>query len=404
MLNQMLGNARFAWNTMLAKQLDHYKETYRFKSKGDYLPASKALVELNSIKKDSEYEWMKILPSRAYSYIALNLDAAWKKFFKEKAKGAGKPKFKDSKGSQSFQIDRTFKIDYENCLFYIRGEYIPWKAKANDKIYDVLASGGYEKTITVSRTPSGKYWLSISLHDPRKSDLKQHKKPEDAVGIDWGVKDFACTSDGDVIESLKSYKYLKHRLTRLQRKASRQFRMNYSPAKGKWREQQTANWQKTQKQIAKTHERIANIRKDFLHKLTSTITDEYDFIAIEDLNVKGMSSSPKPKKNENGKGYNQNGKKRKAGLNRSILNHAPYEFKRQLEYKSAWKGGHVEKVNRFFPSSKTCSCCGYVNKELQLKDRQWQCPECGAQHHRDINAAVNILNKALEQYEGIKKK
>lgn len=396
MLNQMIGNARFAWNMMLARQLDHYKETYRFKSKGEYLKANQALKELNSIKKDEEYSFLRILPSRAYNYVHLNLDAAWKKFFKEKAKGAGKPKFKPNRGWQSFQTDTTFTLDYDNRLFEIRKQYIPFKAKKNDKLYDVLNAGGYEKTITVSRSPSHKYFLSISLHDPRKVDLPAPaEQPEAPVGIDWGVKDFACTSDGEVFEKNTAYLRMQKKLHRLQRKASRQYRMNAKPGQ-KWREIKTSNWTKTQQQIAKLHERIANIRKDFIHQITNDLTERYDLIAIEDLNVKGMSSSVKPKKREDGKGYKQNGKKRKSGLNKNILNHSPHEFKRQLEYKSKWKGGQVVKVDRFFPSSKTCSCCGFVNKELSLKDRQWDCPECGTHHHRDINAALNIRNQAIK--------
>jgi putative transposase len=141
------------------------------------------------------------------------------------------------------------------------------------------------------------------------------------------------------------------------------------------------------------HWRIKNQRSDFLHKTTHRLTRENQALAVEDLNVRGMMAAPKPKQDEDGN-YLPNGAARKAGLNRSLASVALGEFFRQLEYKCAWRGVALLKVDRFYPSSKTCSACGAINTELTLAVRQWRC-DCGAEHHRDINAAINISRMAV---------
>ena len=403
-LNQMVGNARAAWNMMLATQNTYYEYTRAYHGRGKSLKAGEALKQLNALKKTPEFEWLQVNPARCYDLISKNLKEAWNKFFKQP--DAGKPQFKRATGWQSFQTDRTYKIDFENRLLQInghynpiKGQYIPFTCKSNDKLYDILKAGGYSKTITVKRSPSGKYYLSISFHDPRK-DKDALPAPSDditnPVGIDWGVKDFATLSDGTVYPAFKKMQRYIKKKKRLQRQAARKYEMNKQHGK-KWRDVRTNNWVKLQNKIKKLDERIANIRKNELHNISTEIVNNHDAIAIEDLNVKGMTAKAKAKKREDGKGYEQNGAKRKSGLSRNILNHAPGEFARQLKYKSEWQGKHFTKVDRFYPSSKTCSTCGHVNKELVLSDRTWACVECGEVHERDLNAAKNIMQQGLKK-------
>jgi putative transposase len=260
-------------------------------------------------------------------------------------------------------------------------------------LWEVINNEGYHKTITVKKSPSGRFYLSISLYDPDKDSDKPSVPLVNAVGLEWGVKDMIITSDGERYPSIwnakPQYRRLQKRLLRLQRKASRQYRMNKQGGK-KWREVATNNWRKTQTQCATIQQRLADMRKDYIHRVTDELTEQYDAIFIEDLNVKGMTAKAKPKKREDGKGYKQNGRKRKSGLSRNILQSSPGEIARQLEYKCNWRGKTFAKVGRFFPSSKTCSACGEGNKELELKDRTWTCSNCGVEHDRDKNAAINI--------------
>lgn len=391
-LDQMLGNARFAWNAMLDLQKAHYlamrgyygddKETVKYLDKSFYLKSSECLKELNALKKDSDFDFLNLSIARTGDFIQKNLDRAWQDFFKMPDKGM--PKFKSKRGVQSFQTDRSYKIDFNDGSLFLKKERFHFKINSKDKVHGILKRGGYAKTITVSRVPSGKYYLSIQFHDPAKENSPAPGQIQDAVGIDVGVKDLAITSDGEVISNDKILKNNMRRLARLQRKLSRQ-------TKG------SENWKKTKSKVAILHWRIANVRRNRTHELTKEFTDRYDLICIEDLKVSNMTKRPKKVKREDGKGYEQNNASRKAGLNRNMLDANFGEFRRQLEYKASWKGKRVHAVNTFYPSSKTCSNCGEKNKELKLPHRHWVCQSCGAEHDRDFNAAKNILSEGLRE-------
>lgn len=214
-------------------------------------------------------------------------------------------------------------------------------------------------------------------------DHEMPKNNSDAVGVDFGIKYLAITSDGEIYDNPKPLEKALKKLRRLQRKLDRQRRVNNpdnfnedGTAKKGQREWITSNkMKKTEAQIIKLHYRVANIRRETAHELTTGLTQNYGVIGIEDLNLKGMM---------------QNGR-----LSKSVADAGLYEKRRQLEYKSEWNGGTTVPVDRWFPSSKTCSECGWINAELKLSDRQWTCQECGTVHHRDGNAAVNIRNEAI---------
>lgn len=209
----------------------------------------------------------------------------------------------------------------------------------------------------------GHWYLSIlvELPDPEPLPLSG------AVGIDLGIKYRAATSDGEYFDNPRALQHAQRKLAKLQRSAARMWEMN-----GK---QPTKNWQKTQAKIAKLHGRIADIRRENAHEFTNKVARRYAVVGIEDLNVRGMVKNHR--------------------LARAISDAAMYQVRAQLEYKVPSAGGRLVVIDRFFPSSKTCSACGHIVQAMPLSVRQWTCPECGTEHERDVNAAANIRDEAL---------
>jgi putative transposase len=295
---------------------------------------------------------MKEINSQSIQVSLLNLDNAYKRFFKTKK---GFPKFKKKSSKNSFGVPQNVKIEQSKV-------YIPKFMEGIDFIQD-RPTKGILKSATVSKTPTNKYFISILCDTGEVIPDKKSIKSKTSVGIDLGLKDFAILSDGTKISNpkflLTNEKVIKHLQKELSRKTRRSNR-----------------YKKARLKLALQHEKTANQRNDFLHKLSTEIVNRYDTICLEDLNIKCMIKNHK--------------------LSKAISDVSWSSFITMLTYKSEWKGKNLLKINRFDPSSKTCNSCGYIKKDLNLNDREWICPECGVIHDRDINVALNIKDFALK--------
>jgi len=342
LLNKHIGSSRFAYNLALET-----KTTAYLGSKVN-LSAFDIIKQLPDLKK--ECEWLKEVNSQTLQQSIQNMDIAFKRFFK----GAGFPKFKSKhKGKQSFSVPQKVVVEDGMLL-------IPKFKKKGIKINVHREIKGTIKSATISRTPTGKYFASILVNTYQEAPKKAPIKESTTVGVDLGIKTFLVTSDSLEIENPKNLRKAQDKLNYVQRK--------YSKNKGKL----------TKQRLALLHEKVVNKRKDFLHKTSIKLIRENQTIALETLNVEGML------KNHN--------------LAQAISDVSWSTFVSMLEYKAGWYGKNILRIGRFAPSSKACSCCGYINKELQLKDREWTCKSCGAAHDRDVNAAINIKSFALKKH------
>lgn len=339
-LAKAFGCARWYWNNSLAETQKVYQET------GKGLGQYQLNARLPQLK--SEIEWLGETHSQVLQSVSLHLSRAFVNFFERRAKY---PQFKSKHRKQSIQYPQGVKV-VDACKVYL-----PKIGHVKAIVHRELA--GSIKTVTVSKDPSGKYFASILCENlVAMPDILLNGK---ILGIDVGLTDLAVTSDGSKFANLKHVLKAQKNLAKKQQHLSRK-------AKGS----NTRN--KARILVAKAHERVANARQDYLHKLSTRLVNENQVIAVEDLHVKGMM------KNHN--------------LARAIGDAGWGSFTNMLKYKTARQGkGYIE-VNRFFASSKTCSCCMHAQAKMPLDVRMWTCDQCGAKHDRDINAAINIRNEA----------
>jgi len=347
-LAKTFGCCRFVYNQMLAKKIELYKTEKKSLSKFD----SKKYMT-NQLKK--EYPWLKEVDKFALENSVFNLQDAYQKFFKEHT---GFPKFK-SKHNHYYSYTTNFTNNNIKVLFDDNLVQLPKLGKVKTKLHRQFT--GKILFATVSRVPSGKYYVSFNV-ECEHEELPQNNNK---IGFDLGVKEFLIDTNNNHIENPKIlYKYEKQ-LKKLQRQLCKM-------------QKHSNNYKKQTRKIAKLHEKIANIRNDFQHKLSSQIINENQIIISEDLNIKGML------KNHN--------------LAKAISDVSWSEFTRQLQYKADWNDRIYHKINPWFASSQTCSECGNINKEVKcLSIRQWVCSECGAIHDRDENASKNILKQGLKE-------
>ena len=340
LLAKSFGCARLVYNRFLALKNQAYQDHKINVS----FPDACFLLTLD--KKKDEFSFLNEVSNSMLQQSLRNADAAYQNFFKKKA---NYPRFKNKWGKQSIRfMDKRFRYDGKYSIILAKMDS-PLKIKWSRTI----PRGAKVKSVTVSKEPSGRYFISFLCED----SVAQKIKTDKTIGLDWGLKDFITTSDGERVISPKHYRQAEKKIAKAQRDLARK-------TKG------SNNRQKAKVKVAKAHAKVANQRKDFLHKLSSTIVHENQVICIEDIAVKNLS--------------------RNRHLSKSILDSGWGEFVRQLEYKSQWYGRSLVKVGRFFPSSKTCSHCGCVKDHLNLSERSWTCSECGVVHDRDYNASVNI--------------
>lgn len=334
------GCSRFIYNKMLGDKIEYYKQT------GEMLKNTPAQYK-------KEYSWLKEVDSLALANAQQNLDKAYKNFFRNKS--VGFPKFKSKKINKF-----SYTTNNQNGTIYIKDNRIKLpKLKTMVKIKQHRQFKGLIKSATISKNPSGQYFISI-LVDTENIQLP---KNDNKVGIDLGLKEFAITSDGEIFSNPKYLRKSEKKLKKLQKDLSRK-------KKG------SNNRNKARLKVAKLHEKITNQRKDFLHKISNYITNENQVIVIEYLKVSNLLKNHK--------------------LAKAISEVSWFEFRRQLEYKCDWKGRELIVAPSNYASSQLCSNCG--NKSTQTKDlscRTYVCPKCGMIMDRDLNASKNLLKLAM---------
>ena len=342
MLAKYFGSVRFVYNHFLAERKRQYEEN----SKSDnYYAQARTLTKL---KKQEEYKWLKEINSQTLQFALRNLETSYTNFFRGNAKF---PRFKAKKSGGSFHIPQSCSIGNGKI-------YIP-KFKDGIKIVEHRSfKGGEVRNMTISVTPSGKYYVSILT----KVSYEPLQKTKAKVGIDLGLKDLVITSDGKKYSSNKFIKHYSKELAKAQKHLSKKKKGSNS-------------WDRQRIKVARIQEKIHNCRFDKLHKISTDLVRHYDVICCEDLNVKGMQRNHK--------------------LAQAISDASWGEFLLMLTYKAVMNDKQVVKIGRYYPSSKTCHCCGWVKEDLQLKDREWTCPHCGNTLDRDVNAAMNILQEGL---------
>lgn len=345
LIDKSFGCARYVYNYFLDFKQREYKE---HKNKYSYSDTSKLLT---SLKK--ELTWLKEVDKCALQNSLKDLDYAYKRFFK----GAGYPKFKSKYSSKMSYRSNCSHNTIELLENYVKLPKLG-KVRIKDKTYK--PKDGRILNATVSKTKTGKYFVSICYTD---INIKPLPKTGRSVGIDLGLKSFITTSDAEQVDNPKYLEKSQVKLKKLQRMLSR-------------KPKDSKNREKIRLKLAECYEKIVNQRKDFLHKLSKSLVIDYDVIVIEDLKIKNLLKNHR--------------------LANSISSVSWYTFTEMLRYKSLFYGKTLLKVDSFFPSSQLCSNCNFKNVEVKdLKVRSWVCPSCGSINHRDINAAINILNEGL---------
>lgn len=343
-LSKFFGCSRFIYNLGLQTKIAVYAST---KKTIGCFELMRQMTEL----KNTDAIWLQEVPTQMLQMSLRNLDNAYTRFFREKN---GFPKFKGKYDKQSIQFPQKVKIKFDKNLIQIP------KLKDVKCIYDRQFAGTI-KTVTLSKTVTNKYFVSILVDNQKELPVKLPVTESTTVGIDMGIKDLAVLSNGAEVPNPKWFRNAQKNLRVQQRSLAR--KKKGSNRRGKQR-----------LVVARVHEKIRNQRSDYLHKATTKIIQKYDTVVLEDLNIKGMMQNRR--------------------LSKAIGEIGWHEFKRQLQYKAEWYGKNIIEIGRFEPSSKICSTCGKINKNLQLSDRNWIC-ECGSHHNRDRNAAINIKNIGL---------
>ena len=354
-INKLIGCYRFVYNQCLNKKIQSYnndKTNETLTTLGHFIH--------HELLKDDNLIWLKEQNTKVLKQAVKDMLTAYKNFFEQHK---GFPKFKtkhDNKQSCRFELGaiskRNVYTDYKLSLANIKNV----KFKCNEKYAQYLQK--YKNCIkqaTLKRLPCGEYYLSILVDGDLMKNVKQ---TDNCIGIDLGINDFVITSDGEVFDNCHFKKSQNNKIKRLQKQLSR-------------KQKGSNNRNKARIRLAKLYKKIRDKKEYFLHYVSNSILNENQVICMEDLNVKGMSKNHK--------------------LAENILEMNFGEFRIMLEYKAKWYNRRIVFVDRYYPSSKKCHNCGYINKGLTLNDREWICPNCGEVINRDYNAALNILDEGL---------
>jgi len=339
-LAKCFGCSRFVYNHFLRLTIDAYAESKKHLRYGDTAKL------LTALKKDEQYSWLAEVNSQSLQQTLKDLESAFVRFFK---KLGDFPVFKKKRNRQSFRVPQHWSITEDARLKLPKMQSIK-----------MVQLEGVPTRVTISKTPTGKYYASILVdYEASVAPLNGPK-----IGADLGLKDFLITSEGKKYPNPRFYQRALKRLKRLQRSLSRK-------VKG------SSNRNKQRLLVASSHEKVANQRLDMHHKLSLRLTCENQVVAVEDLHIKGMVKNHK--------------------LAQAISDASWGQFLTMLEYKGKLYGCEIRKLDRFFPSSKRCSKCGYIHEHLTLDIREWTCPDCGTDHDRDVNASTNILIFSVPQ-------
>lgn len=337
-MRRFAGACRFVFNRALALQNEDHETGNK------YIPYTKMASWLIEWKSDTETQWLKEAPSQPLQQSLKDLERAYKNFFQKRT---AFPRFKKRGQNEAFRYPQGVKLDQTNSRISL--PKLGWIRYRNSR--EVI---GEVKNVTISLS-CGKWYISIQteheVSEPSHNAVSM-------VGLDAGVTKLATLSDGTVYQPVNSFKASQRKLAMRQRKLSRKVKFS-------------ANWQKQKRKIQRLHSHIANIRRDYLHKVTSEISKNHAMIVIENLKVSNMSKSAKGTAEQHGRNV-----RAKSGLNRSILDQGWYELRRQLEYKQLWRGGEVLAINPAYTSQK-CACCGHTAKENRQSQSQFECLECG---------------------------
>lgn len=363
-INRLLGCYRLVYNKCLANKINTYKESNTnlgLSQLGNYFH--------NELTKTEELNFLQEHNTKVLKQAIRNMLQAYSNFFQQN-NHFGFPKFKSKKDNTSsciFPLEAISKRNnYQSGKLTLTKELKDLHFRCSDKYKNYLTK--YKdgiRSATLSRNACGEYFLSILVDS---DEILTKSKTDKVIGIDLGIKDFIVTSDNTKFPNIKSIRNNEVKLKKLQRELSR-------------KKVGSNNRNKTRIRLAKFHQKLSNIKQNYLHEVVNTLINENQAICIEDLNVSGML------KNHN--------------LSKSIQELSLGEFKRILDYKCDWYGRYLITIDRYYPSSKLCSCCGFKNDNLTLKDREWKCPQCGTIHDRDYNASLNILYEGLRLYSEI---
>ena len=354
-INKLLGCYRVVYNQCLNRKIQSYEENNISENQttlGHFIH--------HELLKDDNFVWLREQNTKVLKQALIDMLNAYKNFFK---RHTGYPKFKskkDNKQSCRFELGAISKkniyTDYKLSLANIKNV----KFKCSKKYAEYLQKHKANiRQATLTKLPCGEYYLSILVNGDLTHKVKESHH---TIGVDLGIKDFVITSEGEVFENLHFKKNESKKLIRLQKQLSR-------------KQNGSNNRNKARIKLAKAYKRITDKKQYYLHQVSNYLIDENQVICMEDLNVSGMLKNHK--------------------LAESIQELKLGEFRRMLEYKANWYGRKLVFVDRFYPSSKTCNHCGYINKKLKLSDRQWVCPDCGEIIERDYNAALNIRDEGI---------